>query len=85
MMPAGLANDDFFDFSEQIFGESKPNLNEQKDKTVTELTLENEVHTSYVLVNALLNLLIQKGYIHSYEVSEIVAELHQQFIKRKKG
>lgn len=81
-------SDDMFDFSEEIFGESPHGLKNTTppvEKDEPKLDYKNEVHTAYILVNALLNLLIQKGYIKSHEVNSIVAELHEQFMKRKRG
>ncbi len=77
-------DEDFFDFTEQIFDE--PSIPNQKDDTQTPnvpLTLENEVHTSYLLVNALLNLLLNKGVIFPHEVKFLVEELHQEYLKKK--
>lgn len=80
MMPA-LQDDDFFDFSEQIFGEP---VKEKREETPA-LNSSNEIKTSYILVNALLSLLIQKGIIHHHEVNSLVAELYDEYVKKKRG
>ncbi|QHW35741.1 hypothetical protein GZH47_33145 (plasmid) [Paenibacillus rhizovicinus] len=48
------------------------------------LTSGDMVATSYLMVNALLNLLIDKGYIKEDEVSKLIDELWTEF-KAKRG
>lgn len=76
-------DDDLFGFSKQIFGESAEDLKAEAKKPG--LTTATEVQTSYILVNALLSLLIRKGVIYSHEVNALVAELHADYIKKKRG
>ncbi|MBU5262052.1 hypothetical protein [Bacillus atrophaeus] len=78
-------DDDRFDFSDLILGERKMHNSSQikHEASKVELSSEAEVQTSYLLVNALLNLLIKKGIIHSYEVQDIVSELHRDYLKKK--
>lgn len=89
---------DDFDFSEMIFGEPKqlpvqeevvnptPTNKETPATSSTPNIYDTEVQTSYLLVNALLNLLVRKGYIYPHEVQALVAELHVDYMKkRQKG
>lgn len=78
-------DDDRFDFSDLVFGERNThNANQIKHAAPkVELSSDAEVQTSYLLVNALLNLLIKKGLIHSHEVQNIVSELHSEYLKKK--
>lgn len=78
-------SDDRFDFSEFIVGGEKPHTNSQTppDTSNVSLSIENEVKTSYLLVNALLKILITKGIIHSGEVNDLVKELHNDYLKMK--
>ncbi|MCD7911030.1 hypothetical protein KC480_05760 [Bacillus velezensis] len=78
-------DDDQFDFSDFILA-NKQFMNSsrtQSDTSKTELNFESEVQTSYLLVNALLNLLIKKGIINSHEVQNIVLELHGDYLRKK--
>lgn len=45
---------------------------------------QNEAYTSYLLVNALFNLLVTKGLIKSSEITPLLAELHLSYSVRKK-
>lgn len=84
----GLGNrddDELFNFSDQIFGNLSNTTSPKKHDRTLMPSNENEIHTSYILVNALLNLLIQKGVIHRHEVNGIVAELHELYLKKKRG
>ncbi|MGV7000239.1 hypothetical protein ACWA2C_16260 [Priestia megaterium] len=85
-MPAlGDRDDDFFDFREQV------NLNPDPQPQQPFLDFEqsatndsaSEVQTSYVLVNALLKLLVQKEIITTHEIQPLVAELHAEYMKKK--
>lgn len=81
-------DDEFYDFSDQIFKDFGEPVKEKKSEINNEhsvLTQETEVHTSYILVNALLSLLIQKGIIKQSEVNQIVEELHAQYMRKKRG
>lgn len=79
--------DDDFDFSEQIFTETTPSP-EAAQPAPTDSPkrhpYETEVQSSYLLVNALMNLLIRKGIIQTHEVTALVAELHQDYMKARK-
>jgi hypothetical protein len=87
MLAFGERDDDLFDFTEQVFGQPAEEVKEerrpQQEKAV--LTTQSEIHTSYILVNALLNLLVRKGIIYPHEVQSIVAELYEEYIKKKRG
>jgi hypothetical protein len=48
------------------------------------LTQGDMVTTSYFMVNALFNLLVQKGYIKEAEVNRLIEELYGEF-KQKRG
>lgn len=84
-MAIAEGSDDRFDFSEFIVGGGKPHTNSQTppDTSKVSLSIENEVKTSYLLVNALLKILITKGIIHSGEVNDLVKELHNDYLKMK--
>lgn len=45
---------------------------------------QNEVYTSYLLVNALFNLLVTKGIIKSSEITPLLADLHVSYKNGKK-
>jgi hypothetical protein len=90
--------DEIFDFSEQIFGDEPtkaqrsdvlsdptPFKNEDKPSKESPISYDTEVQTSYLLVNALLNLLIRKQVIYPHEVQALVEELHADYVKKKKG
>jgi hypothetical protein len=89
---------DDFDFSEMIFGE--PTKLPEKEEAASDpaptkketpaakgkpTSYDTEVQSSYLLVNALLNLLIRKQLIYPHEVQALVAELHVDYMKKKKG
>lgn len=77
-------DDDFFDFSEQILGEPTEDQKKQKSLSTKNTTnLQTEIQTSYLLVNALLNLLIRKGIIYPHEVQVLISELHQDYTKKR--
>jgi hypothetical protein len=73
-----------FDFLDQVLpSQAIENKNETPfhDDAVS---FNDQVRTSYLLVNALLNLLIQKGIIYPHEVNTLINELHQQLkLKRR--
>lgn len=83
MSALGERDDELFDFSEQILGEPVKEIKPSPEKVV--LNKDSEVMTSYLLVNALLNLLIRKGVIYPHEVNALVAELHVDYLKKKRG
>ncbi|SFJ63475.1 hypothetical protein SAMN02799624_05283 [Paenibacillus sp. UNC496MF] len=62
-----------------LFDELIPKRNEQKG-----LTMEDELRTSYLLVNVLLGLLVQKGVITQAEVDTLLAELYAEYKARRK-
>ena len=88
MIASGGRDDEFFDFSDQILGEQgkEEATNEaqsESPKIPAAMNYQGEVHTSYLLVNALLNLLIRKGIIYPHEVNTLVGELHEEYMKKK--
>lgn len=90
MLEIGERDDDFFDFTEQILGEPTKETHKEEEIKMesvekVELNFNTEIQTSYLLVNALLNLLIRKGVIHHHEVNALVAELHADYMKKKRG
>lgn len=73
---------DIFPGREEDSGQSeKP----EKLKQVSVITEQDEVTTSYLLVNTLLSLLIQKNIINEQEVNSLLKELHSQYRQTKKG
>jgi hypothetical protein len=79
-------DDEFFDFSEQVLGDfTKEPMNTNPTDGPQPFNTDNktEVHTSYILVNALLTLLVRKGVIYSHEVNALVAELHSEYMKKR--
>jgi|GEM_PF-3845807 len=83
MVVLGERDDDFFDFRDQVFGESARDSIPFSPQEEAVLNRDSEIHTSYILVNALLNLLIRKGIIYPHEVKALVAELHAEYIKKR--
>lgn len=83
MSAIGERDDDFFDFSDQIISDLQPQQVSEEVKSSSFKNHNNEVQTSYVLVNALMSLLIQKGVIYPHEVQSLVSELHAEYIKKK--
>lgn len=86
MVASGGRDDEFFDFSDQILGEQGKEseaTQPESPKTPAAMNYQGEVHTSYLLVNALLNLLIRKGIIYPHEVNTLVGELHEEYMKKK--
>lgn len=83
------ASDDIFDFSDQTLNfsttaaepieEPVPSIKKQG------MTKDDEISTSYLLVNVLLNLLVQKGIIQTTEVNSLLSELHKQYMEKRKG
>lgn len=59
-------------------------LSPEDSMLMSEINRDEEITTSYLFVNILLNLLIKKGIIHSAEVNNLLAELHRDYIKKKK-
>lgn len=84
-MAIAEGSDDRFDFSEFIVGGEKPHTSSQTtpDTSKVSLNAENEVKTSYLLVNALLRILITKGIIRFSEVNDLVKEMHNDYLKMK--
>lgn len=84
-----MERDDFFDFSKEVFPSQEAPSDEKSVNSTPQgelLTQESEIRTAYLLVNALLNLLIRKSIIYPHEVNALVAELHADYmLKRKKG
>jgi hypothetical protein len=94
-MSQGMEDNDF-DFSEFIdepmiqpaFPSKEPVLPSGESETPPETEkpsnpYDTEVQTSYLLVNALLTLLQQKGIIQPHEVQPIISELHKQYMAKK--
>lgn len=89
-------SDELFDFSDQMFtgpskkeSEMESNPTPFKDPidptgTPVKFTYDKEVQTSFLLTNALMNLLIRKQIIYPHEVQTLVAELHIEYMKMKK-
>lgn len=74
---------DLFDFSSQILGHHQEPSGDKKKESVG-TPYGNEVHSSYLLVNALINILMRKGIIFPHEISNLVEELHVEYMKNKK-
>lgn len=73
-----------FDFLSEVMGDHPPKgVQQQSYEEMIEIE-ENLLLSSYLLVNALLNVLIKKNYIKMSEVSEILEELHNELIKRRR-
>lgn len=89
MSALGERDDDIFDFTNQVFGEiakeSEQNHEGEQSSQQPVLNRDSEVHTSYLLVNALMTLLLRKGMIYPHEINALVAELHVEYIKKKRG
>ncbi|WP_067923957.1 hypothetical protein [Alicyclobacillus shizuokensis] len=49
------------------------------------VTRNDEVVTSYLLVNALFQLLLRKGIIHEHEVNQLIEELAIEYQQTKRG
>jgi hypothetical protein len=81
-MSANEKDDDLFNFSDQIIGESAKEPPEIIHAPKI-LTQETEIQTSYLLVNALMTLLVRKELIQPSEVQSLVAELHVEYMKKK--
>lgn len=86
MVASGGRDDELFDFSDQVLGGQAGDTNEVKPEEKQEpvaMNYQGEVHTSYLLVNALFNLLVRKGIIYPHEVNTLVGELHEEYMKKK--
>lgn len=91
------ANDEgreLFDFGlDDLLGKSndKPKQDTEKKEQPSAasegslLNSGNEAITSYLLVNALLNLLLAKGIIYQHEVNALIAELYVEYRKHKRS
>lgn len=78
-------NFDFFD--EEMIPGSKKSTSSSKSEisgSFGQLNTEKEATTSYLLVNALLNILIAKGYIYPHEVQSILSDLSHEYRKLKR-
>lgn len=78
---------DDFNFNEEVLGNagfSTTTNNNSHNPMNCASSLENEVQTSFLLTNALLNILLRKGIISQNEVQELVAELFEVY-QQKKG
>lgn len=77
---------DEFDFLDQVM----PNYKVEQQKETRSLQSrrinmhEDMVYSSYLLVNALINILINKRIISMDEVSLLLEELHEE-LKRNRG
>jgi hypothetical protein len=73
------------DLFEDAFDEMIPkrNTNQEQPANNNEIS-KDEVRTSYLLVNVLLTLLIEKGYIQQQEVDVLLEEMYAEY-KRKVG
>lgn len=73
-----MEDEQAFDFLEEFIFEDKETPFEEEN-----ITLEDQVQTSYLLVNTLLHLLIQKKIIQAHEVHNLLRELHQELRNRR--
>lgn len=56
---------------------------EAEGQEIPQLTQDEEVATSYILTNALFNLLVNKGIITPEEIHPLILELHQIYRRTK--
>ncbi|OXB94842.1 hypothetical protein [Parageobacillus galactosidasius] len=73
-----MGDDQAFNFLDELIVEHKETPFEEEI-----ITLEDQVRTSYLLVNTLLHLLIQKKIIQPHEVHNLLRELHQELRNRR--
>ena len=80
-----LSLSDIFPLREDIDESSYEGEATEEDRILlAEVSRDQEITTSYLLVNTLLNLLIKKEIIKHSEVNEILSELHQNYIQSKR-
>jgi len=73
-------NEDPFDFTNEVLGADAV----QKSPFIKD-SQEGEVRTSFLLVNTLLTLLVSKEIIKMEEVNSLMAELHIEYKKTRRG
>jgi hypothetical protein len=66
-----------------LFNDMIPKPKEKSKEVPSSSSFEDEIRTSYLLVNVLLSLLIDKGIIQQGEVDELLGELYEEY-KRKR-
>lgn len=77
-------DEELYDFSDQVFPGNQANRNKETTDNIFEddsnpLSMKDQIETSYVLVNMLVNLLIAKGVIKQQEVNSLVSELSKEY------
>ena len=75
---------DIFPLREDVPVDDNMELSPEEHALMAEISREEEITTSYLLVNTLLNLLISKGIIQQSEVNELLSELHKNYIQKKR-
>lgn len=75
-------HEDDFDFTE-FTGHEPSQPKPAEASQMQDISLKGEVHTSYILVNSLMTILLRKGYITKEELNPLIAELHAEYMKKK--
>ncbi|EOO44393.1 MULTISPECIES: hypothetical protein [Bacillus cereus group] len=77
---------DDFNFNDQVLGSAGFSSDKEAvfKETNSPFSVESEVQTSFLLSNALLNILLRKKIISQNEVTELVSELFEVY-QQKKG
>jgi hypothetical protein len=73
-----MGDEQAFDFLEELIFDHQEMPFEEET-----ITLEDQVRTSYLLVNTLLHLLVQKKIIQPHEIHDLLRELHQELRNRR--
>lgn len=76
---------DPFDFEGIIFSEKNDNSKKEaiQSKQMPKIR-DEEALTSYLLVNVLLNLLIEKGIVYPHEINPLLSELYNSYRELRK-
>jgi hypothetical protein len=77
--------DEDFDFTDLVLPGSSEVPNQDDSQAAFTISQEDEVTTSYLLVNTLLNLLLQKGIVKQHEVNSLLSELHVEYKKGRRS
>jgi len=67
-----------------LFDDLVPKKEVKEEKKPVDFTQDDLIRTSYLLVNVLLELLLQKGIIQQAEVDKLLEEVYVEY-KRKRG
>jgi hypothetical protein len=80
----GVHEQDSLDLFDDMIPKKSKKAETKSSSHIADDGREEEIRTSYLLVNVLLTLLIDKGIIHQGEVDELLEELFDEYKKKRR-